>query len=344
MTVVQNLLTESSAVALMFKLGFFSNGSKLICREMDNDHHNLIFQVYDQVQNKGLIIKQAIHDANQYAKIENSALLHQSIYVPHLVPKVVYADTDLAVTVLDDLSHLQIVKKGLMNGNDYPNLSTDIGEFLGKTLFYSSSYALDTQVKKRLIKHFTSPNFWEENFFNKMPKINNNETLKVHIDKLKNRFFNSEETLIHGNLHLGSIWAGETETKVTDPKFACFGPFGFDLGQFIASLTFTALSKNEKQQIVLFNHIETMWETFCSSFSEAWEKDCLDVYKTNNFLEKTLKEIFADTVGFAGCELMRLANRSFKQKERALKIGAKFIEQAKDFHTTKDMIHTVLKE
>ncbi|MDA7026214.1 S-methyl-5-thioribose kinase [Bacillus sp. CLL-7-23] len=344
MTVVQNLLTESSAVALMIKLGFFSNGSKLTCRELDNDNQNLIFHVYDQAQNKGLIIKQSIRDAKQYAKIENSALLRQSIYVPHLVPKVVYADTDLAVTVLEDLSHLQIVKKGLMNGNDYPNLSTDIGEFLGKTLFYSSSYALDIQVKKRLMKHFTYPKFWEANFFNRIPKIDNNQTLKVNIDKLKKRLFNSEETLIHGNLHTGSIWAGETETKVTDPKFSFFGPIGFDLGQFIASLFFTALTRNENQQIVLYNHIETMWETFCSSFSEAWEKDCLNVYKTNNCLETILREIFADTVGFAGCELMRLADRSFKQKERALKIGAKFTEYPKYFHTTKDMIHTVQKE
>ncbi|MDA1475797.1 S-methyl-5-thioribose kinase [Bacillus changyiensis] len=344
MTVVQNPLTESSAVALMIKLGFFSNGSKLTCREMDNDNQNLIFHVYDQSQNKGLIIKQAIHDAKQYAKIENSALLRQSIYVPHLVPKVVYADTDLAVTVLEDLSHLQIVKKGLMNENNYPNLSTDIGEFLGKTLFYTSSYALDIQVKKRLMKHVTSPSFWEENFFNKIQKIDNKQTLKVHIDKLKKRFFNSEETLIHGNLHIGSIWAGETETKVTDPKFSFFGPFGFDLGQFTASLILTALTRNDNQQIVLLNHIETMWETFCSTFSEAWEKDCLNVYKTNNCLERTLREIFADTVGFAGCELMRLANRSFKQKERAQKIGAKFIGHTKNFHTTKDIIHTVLKE
>lgn len=91
------------------------------------------------------------------ARIESGALIRQAEHAPHLVPQVYYSDTELAVTVLEDLSSLKIARKGLIEGKNYPNLSRDIGEFLGKTLFYSSDYALDPEVKKRLAKQFENP-------------------------------------------------------------------------------------------------------------------------------------------------------------------------------------------
>lgn len=63
----------------------------------------------------------------------------------------------MAVTVMEDLSHLKIARKGLIEGENYPHLSQHIGEFLGKTLFYSSDYALEPKVKKQLVKQFTNP-------------------------------------------------------------------------------------------------------------------------------------------------------------------------------------------
>lgn len=85
------------------------------------------------------------------ARIESSALIRQGEHVPHLVPRVFYSDTEMAVTVMEDLSHLKIARKGLIEGENYPHLSQHIGEFLGKTLFYSSDYALEPKVKNSLL-------------------------------------------------------------------------------------------------------------------------------------------------------------------------------------------------
>ena len=68
-----------------------------------------------------MVIKQAVPYAKvvgeswpltlDRARIESSALIRQAEHVPHLVPKVYYSDTELAVTVLEDLSHLEIARK-----------------------------------------------------------------------------------------------------------------------------------------------------------------------------------------------------------------------------------------
>ncbi|MFA7746590.1 phosphotransferase, partial [Salinicoccus roseus] len=77
--------------------------------------------------------------------------------------------------------------------------------------------------------------------------------LKEGADELKAIFLNSAETLVHGDLHTGSIFADEHETKVIDPEFAYFGPIGFDIGQFIANLLLNALSRDGDDRQPLYD-------------------------------------------------------------------------------------------
>ncbi|KKB72257.1 MULTISPECIES: S-methyl-5-thioribose kinase [Bacillus] len=389
-TAVYETLTESSAAALAVRLGLFSSKSTLTCREIGDGNLNLVFHVYDKEQNKGLIIKQAVPYAKvvgeswplslDRARIESSALIRQAEHAPHLVPQVYYSDTELAVTVLEDLSSLKIARKGLIEGKNYPNLSRDIGEFLGKTLFYSSDYALDPEVKKRLAKQFENPdlcditeslvftdpfldhetNDFEEELRDDAEKIWADDALRLEAAALKKRFITSHETLIHGDLHTGSIFAGDAETKVIDPEFACFGPIGFDIGQFIANLLLNALAREEAERRPLFAHVETVWETFSRTFSEAWEKDALFSYRNApEYLEDTLKKAFEDAAGFAGCEMIRRTiglahvadletivpfSRRISQKRLALKIGSALIKKRKEYRTPKDLINAFLEQ
>ncbi|WP_016885805.1 S-methyl-5-thioribose kinase [Bacillus licheniformis] len=384
-TAAYETLTESSAAALAVRLGLFPSKSTLTCREIGDGNLNLVFRVYDKEQQRGLVIKQAVPYAKvvgeswpltlDRARIESSALIRQAEHVPHLVPKVYYSDTELAVTVLEDLSHLEIARNGLIDGKDYPHLSEDIGEFLGKTHFYSSEYALDPTVKERLVKQFTNPdlcditeslvftdpffdhetNDFEEELRDEAEVLWGNEALKIEAAKLKQRFLSAEETLIHGDLHTGSIFAGKDgETKIIDPEFAFFGPIGFDIGQFIANLLLNALSREENRRAPLYRHVETVWNTFSRTFSEAWENDAVETCKhENGRLESVLRQAFEDAAGFAGCEMIRRTiglahvadldtivpfSRRISQKKLALKIGAAFIEKRSGFRTPKDMI------
>lgn len=155
-------LTESTAVALAIRLGLFEEGTFLKCREIGDGNLNLVFHITEEEGN-GIIIKQALPYAKvvgeswplslKRATIEANALLAAADYVPTLVPKVYYSDEILAITVMEDLSHLQISRAGLIEGKNFPLLSEHIGTFLAKTLFYTSDFGLEPSKKKYWFKN-----------------------------------------------------------------------------------------------------------------------------------------------------------------------------------------------
>ena len=52
------------------------------------------------------------------------------------------------------------------------------------------------------------------------------------------------QSLLHGDLHTGSIMVSKNETKIIDPEFAFYGPMGFDIGALIANLLMNYFSQN----------------------------------------------------------------------------------------------------
>lgn len=49
-------------------------------------------------------------------------------------------------------------------------------------------------------------------------------------------FMTRAQSLIHGDLHTGSIFINEESTKVFDPEFCFYGPMGYDIGNVIANM------------------------------------------------------------------------------------------------------------
>ncbi|MCC3358667.1 S-methyl-5-thioribose kinase [Bacillus sp. REN16] len=368
-------LTESTAVALANRLGLFEKGSVLNCKEIGDGNLNLVFHITDINSDKGIIIKQALPYAKvvgeswplslKRATIEANALLTAADYVPELVPKVYYTDETLAITVMEDLSRLQISRTGLIEGKNFPLLSEHIGTYLAKTLFYSSDFGLEPTKKKVLVQKFINPdlckitedlvftdpffdidtNSFEEELRNDVEQIWEDQPLKLEVAKLKQKFLTQADALLHGDLHTGSIFASETETKVIDPEFAYFGPLGFDLGQFIANLLLNAISRDSVNREPLYQHIEKTWEVFSQNFSQAWKNDAVELYRdTEGYLEYVLEQAFEDAIGFAGCELIRrtigLAHvadldgienleKRISAKQYALRLGKELIHNRK---------------
>lgn len=335
-TTVYQPLTEADAIQLAYDLNLFDRAASLHCQEIGDGNLNLVFHIVEKGKEKGIIIKQALPYAKVVgeswplslfrATIEANALKLHGKFVPDLVPLVYYTDETLAITVMEDLSHLKIARTGLIQGEDYPLLSHHIGKYLAHTLFYTSDYALPPAKKKEHAKAFVNPDLCKitedlvltDPFFNH--ETNNFEvglqsevanlwddfSLKLEVAKLKKSFLTEGEALIHGDLHTGSIFASSTETKVIDPEFAFYGPIGFDVGQVLANLTFQVLSRPASKKDVIYRHLETVWTIFVKEFSHCWEKDGQDVFtKTDGYLEFVLEKVWKDAVGFAGCELIR---------------------------------------
>lgn len=370
-------LTEETAVELAKKIGHFKEGANIACREIGDGNLNLVFHIKDET--KGIILKQALPYAKvvgeswplslRRATIESNTLRTHAKYVPEFVPEVHYHDEELAITVMEDLSRLTIARKGLIDGEDYPLLSQHIGTFIAKTLFYTSDFGLEAQEKRVLDGKFVNPdlckitedlvftdpfadidtNAFEPELKKDVETLWRDEELRVKAAQAKYKFLTRKEALIHGDLHTGSIFATETETKVIDPEFATFGPIGFDLGQFFANLLLNAISREESKRDILFYHVENTWKVFASTFTKLWEEEGTEAYtKTKQWLPIVLQDIFADSVAFAGCEIIRrtiglahvadldgIANEETKleAKRHALLLGRALLlhhEQAKD--------------
>lgn len=329
-------LNEQTAIQLARDFQLMSDHGELTCSEIGDGNLNYVFRIIDTETNKSLIIKQALPYAKvigeswpltlKRAEIEANALKKHGEYVPNLVPKVLGIDKELATTIMDDLSHLTVAREGLVNGENYPKLAQDIGEYLARTLFFTSDIGLEPIEKKKLVKAFSNPElckitedfvftypFFDSETNNIEPQMQlkvetiwGNAELKLEVAKLKRSFLTEAEALLHGDLHTGSIFASQEETKVFDPEFAFYGPIGFDIGQFIANLIMQAISREGSQKDVIVKQIEQTWHVFTSTFSELWKKDAIDPYAdVEGYREHVLTKIFEDTLGFAGCELIR---------------------------------------
>ncbi|MEH7501740.1 S-methyl-5-thioribose kinase [Neobacillus drentensis] len=328
-------LTNESAVELALGLNIFAENAKLSCKEIGDGNLNLVFHLVDEKDRKSIIIKQALPYAKvvgeswpltlKRAKIEADALKFFGQIAPNYVPKVFFTDDVLAVTVMEDLSHLLIARTGFIKGETYPLIAKHLGEYLAKTLFFTSDYGLSPSEKKEQVQRFINPelckitedliftdpffdaetNDFEDGLRTGVESLWQDEELKFHVNILKKSFLTETEVLLHGDLHTGSVFADNSETKVIDPEFAFYGPAGFDIGQVFANLLFQVVVNIEKRDLFI-NHIETVWNVFEDQFTQLWNSENKEAYaKSSTFLNYILTKFFEDSLGFAGCELIR---------------------------------------
>jgi len=94
------------------------------------------------------------------------------------------------------------------------------------------------------------------------------------------KFASNAETMVHGDLHSGSIMATDNELYVIDPEFAQYGPMGFDLGMVTANFLMAYFSQpahrndnlDEYQQWILEVIAKTL-QTFRDEFARLWQDE-----------------------------------------------------------------------
>jgi 5-methylthioribose kinase len=187
--------------------------------------------------------------------------------------------------------------------------------------------------------------------------------LKIEVAQLKQKFLTVAEALLHGDLHSGSVFVTQVETKVIDPEFAFYGPMGFDIGLWIAHLILNYLSqsghlsdevKRAKQQRYVEQTITETWQQFELQFGDLWESKGIDVFlKVAGYRPVYLQKVWTDTVGFAGCEVIRRtiglayvadldsiakAELQLACKQKCLRLGADLIKNRASIHTPAELI------
>jgi 5-methylthioribose kinase len=328
------------------KLDFFTSDSILNCKEIGDGNLNYIFKVWDINSNKSVIVKQAggvarISDdfklSTDRNRIESEILKLESKYAPGLVPIIYLYDTVMSCCCMEDLSDHVIMRSALMNHKKFPLFADHISTFMVNTLLLSTDVVMEHKAKKTEVKNYINPELCEitedlvftEPYNNKYGRndvfapnvefinteLYNDNELKLEVAKLKFEFLNNAQSLIHGDLHTGSVFIKEDSTKIIDPEFGFYGPMGYDIGNVIANLIFawvngdaTISDEKEKQDYLkwLESSISDIIDLFSTKFIKVFNENVTDdMAKTEGFGKWYLSTVLSDTAGVCGCEAIR---------------------------------------
>jgi 5-methylthioribose kinase len=276
---------------------------------------------------------------------EHDARALQQRLAPGRGPEVYHFDGTRAFIAMERLAPHIILRKGLVRGIRYPLLAQQMGQFLARSLFFTSDLSQSTITKKALMTRFagnaelcattedvifTGP-YWDAPLNRWTRPYMNSAVAALRADpyavaaaaELKLVFRTATEALIHGDLHTGSIMVSADDTRVIDPEWAFFGPIGFDLGALIGNLLLAYFSQpghatTDDDRIDyadwILSQVEAIWREFASKFLSLWHglpgetlppDQSRDGPAMEQVMTGRMAAILADTVGFAGAKMIR---------------------------------------
>jgi 5-methylthioribose kinase len=325
-------------------------------REVGDGNLNLVFIVEGQAG--ALVVKQALPYVRLVGEswplplrrsfFEYHALTRQSARDPGRVPEVYHFDEAQALIVMRYLSPHVILRKSVIAGVKHPHLARDMGAFLARSLFRGSNLSMSApdakadlalfagnvslaDITENLVfsdPYFAAPlNRHTPGLETHIARLRADRDMKVAAQEMKHAFVSKGETLVHGDLHSGSIMVTPEDTQVIDPEFAIYGPFGFDVGMLVANflLGFFAQSGHEATPGArdayrqwLLSLVEDTWATFEAEFRHLWRterrgilyqaslfEDAGDTLASEQALTSVLRGIWVDALGFCGVEMHR---------------------------------------
>jgi 5-methylthioribose kinase len=343
----------ASIEAVTARIG--ANSRAWTVKEVGDGNLNLVFIVAGEAG--AVVVKQALPYVRLVGEswplplkrtfFEYHALTRQAARDPGRVPGIHHFDEVQSIIVMDYLAPHIILRRALIAGQELPLVAEDLGRFLARALFRGSDLAMDTRKKKADVALFsdnvelcdiTENLVFSDPYFEAklnrhtsgldlvVAELRADRDLKVEAQKLKHVFSAKAETLCHGDLHTGSVMVKPTDTKVIDPEFAFYGPFGFDVGMLIANYWMSFFSQQGHEQKAsrttmrsyLLRTIVETWAYFRVEFTRLWQTERTGIlYQASLFevrgdrlaseqaLAHVLSDIWVDMLGFAGVEIHR---------------------------------------
>lgn len=325
---------------------YFSVKAKLGCKEIGDGNLNYVFRLMDTETGKSIIVKQAglelriskaMKISTDRGRIESAILRRQEELAPNMVPKVYLYDGVMCAFIMEDMINHKMMRTSLIQHDIYPKFADQISTFMVNTLLLSTDVVMNHKQKKEVVKSFINPDLCEitEDLVYSEPYIDYNhrnnvfkpnvefvqkeiyddKVLRLEAAKLKFQFMNNAQSLIHGDLHTGSIFINKDHIFVFDPEFAFYGPMGYDTGNVLANMFFawcngdaTIENLDEKEKFCgwVLDTIRDIVDLFEKKFRTAFQNKATDTMaKTEGFLEYYLGTVLSDTAGIAGLELIR---------------------------------------
>ena len=339
------LLDCDEVISYVKEKNLFLENDDLTVKEIGDGNINYIFKVENKIDGKSIVLKQAdklLRSSGRpldltRSKIEANILRIENDLAPHFVPEIYFYDEIMCVLAMEDISEYKNLRTELVAGKIFPNFADNISEFLSRTLLLTTDLFMDKFEKKKNVKEFINPELCDiseclvftepydnnknrniittgnEEFIENM--LYKNEDLHFAILKLREKFMNYSQSLIHGDLHSGSIFINEKGIKIIDPEFSFYGPMAYDIGNVIGNLYFPLyrakfFMEDSKKKEEFINWLEKCILDIPILFSKKckllWEKYSDDkLLKNRKFRDYYIENIVKDSLAYAGTEIIR---------------------------------------
>lgn len=282
---------------------------------------------------------------------------------PRFVPDVFYLDRQNHFFVMEDIQGAISLREALMKNLWHKNLGSTIA-FAIIELSFPLLDILREGKEEELpcwntastdLLELTEKLVFEDPYYNRRGKnvytegnedfikdALGNDDLLEWVEKLKNNFKTNKQTLIHGDLHTGSILVRTQKEGISnkkwaecfpdlffiDPEFAFYGPLAYDIGNVVAHLFFTELftfyrAKGEKEGYLAFEILHDIKRSFLASFRSYAEIKLSSILEESedmeeDFVEHFIQKILTESLRYAGCEIIRRVVGSAKVPELTL--------------------------
>lgn len=370
------LLDCDEVISYVKEKNLFLENANLTVKEIGDGNINYIFKVENKIDGKSIVLKQAdklLRSSGRpldltRSKIEANILRIENNLAPHYVPEIYFYDEIMCVLAMEDISEYKNLRTELIAGKIFPNFADNISEFLSRTLLLTTDLFMNKFEKKKNVKEFINPELCDiseclvftepydnnknrniittgnEEFVENM--LYKNENLHFAILKLREKFMNYSQSLIHGDLHSGSIFINEKGIKIIDPEFSFYGPMAYDIGNVIGNLYFPLyrakfFMEDSKKKEEFINWLEKCILDIPILFSEKckllWEKYSNDkLLKNKKFRDYYIENIVKDSLAYAGTEIIRrtvgdakvLELTSLETSEKKLELERRLINKA----------------
>jgi len=311
--------------------------------EVGDGNLNLVFIVHDSA-GASLVLKQSLPhvrtDPSWPMTRERSARealvlrTHESADAEH-VPALYDFDSANYVLAIENLSDHDVWRGELNEGRVHGFAAAEIGRYIARTAFHTSVFGLDPLEQKRLAAASINPELCQitEDLVFTEPYVDHphnavlpanepdvaalraDRALLIEIGIAKYRFMTSAQSLIHGDLHTGSVFvraASEgvpSSVRAFDSEFGFFGPTGFDLGALwgnfvIAAARALALGSPERASVIL-DLPASLWNAFEAEFRSLWPSRLDPRVWGDEVLESLLAEFRQDAAVYAGAKAIR---------------------------------------
>jgi len=276
------------------------------------------------------------------AAFEAAYIRRVAPYVGKLAPALYEFDPVLRTLAMEKLAPHVILRGAFVAGRHFPRVAADIAEYVAQTSVNTSDLAAPFEARagdltifprnvalQRITIDLVFIDPYKVSARNRIlpalepwaARLREDDEIKRAVAALRLAYLTKAQSLLHGDLHSGSVMATPDDTRVIDGEFAGVGPTGFDVGNFLAHLVIAWFAAPfgpgdaAAFRARLEGDVVAFWRGFRHRFLELALKAEGDGLPTSHFaandphrarlLEAYVDDVLRDAVGFLGVELVR---------------------------------------